>query len=253
MKARDVFNMFPAEALVDRPLPLEAFYKNNRMTQAGRDRFLRLCHSASIIYNITPENSRLKEVRRADADFLEIQVVEIGVKKKQIWWKDLDAFLCVVFQSIPYPVVCVLNYEDHDFRLATCSFHKRKADSAKNVVDEIYKGMWIDSMNIQAIDESLFECIKTPARWVTDLKLLYTSFQIALEKHHAAWSENKKVEKGIKCNAIRTHFTDIESTMIDFSKRDGKCDYYGDLYGEESERNARFAENDLYWQDHRQR
>ena len=63
----------------------------------------------------------------------------------------------IVFQTITYPMILVLNVENKEYELASFSFHKPKRSRYNSVVDEFFSTYWIDLRNIRNCDTLFFD------------------------------------------------------------------------------------------------
>ena len=146
---------------VEKNIPLDFFFKGNRMTEKARAVVENAVEQITVKYEITEKNSGLPKVYSSQADYEEIIVMEAKLYRK-LDKKILYNVSSYIFQTITYPMLLVLNVENKEYQLYTFSFHKPIRSQYNSVIDKRFATFWFSINNMRDCDEAfLTEFVKT--------------------------------------------------------------------------------------------
>lgn len=174
--------VFPAKALVNRPIPKNKFYEHASISRWVKDAFVSQIQQITWAYKLSPETTNLAAVK----GLFEIQVFNIQLKTPEL---DngvlLNSVLLSIDKSIPHPIFYQLFFEDK-MRVAMAYKRMNESDDTKWVIEQYLSSQWLTMAEI--------EQLKTPLPIALNLGGLYEQMLKALMPIPANEGENIKAQ-----------------------------------------------------------
>ena len=151
---------YPKSAAFGRILPKNKIYEHGTPTSAIKELFVRQVDQIVWQFKLAPETINLPRSRCVP----EIQVFSVTLREGEIK-RDVLRFMD---QSIPYPILFELYYED---KIKAIASYKRpsEADNTRWVISDYFETSWLPK-----------ETPRTPLPIILNLELLYTSLLTSL-------------------------------------------------------------------------
>lgn len=108
-----------------------------------------------LIYSLKEENIRIKPYKDTEREYLEVQVINITLKKDA----KLDRIADIVLRAIPYPIILSFEFKNK-VRLFVSHQKESLIDTTKITLEEIISTNWIDPENTDEIDKKLFKSLQ---------------------------------------------------------------------------------------------
>ena len=216
---------YPKSAALGRILPKSKIYEHGSPTSAIKELFVRQVEQIVWQFKLAPETINLPPSRSVP----EIQVFSVTLKEGEI----KGEVLRFMDQSIPYPILFELCYED---KIKATASYKRpsEADKTKWVISDYLETSWVSKetlrsplplvLNLESLYASLLtSLIPFPLRSGEGLQdfvarmELFRSRQKELEKCESLLRKEKQFNRKVKINAeLRDLNREIESLTSPF-------------------------------------
>ena len=200
---------YPMNAAFGRILPKNKIYEHGSPTSAVKELFVRQVDKIVWQFKLAPETINLPPTQSVP----EIQIFSVTLKEGEI---KVDV-LRFIDQSIPYPILFELCYED---KIKAIASYKRpsEADSAKWVISDYFETLWLPNvalrsplplvLNLESLYESLLTSLMPfPIRLGEGLQAfvarmeLFRSRQKELEKYESRLKIEKQFNRKVKINS----------------------------------------------------
>ena len=216
---------YPMNAAFGRILPKNKIYEHGSPTSAVKELFVRQVDQIVWQFKLAPETINLPSSQSVP----EIQVFSVTLKKGEI----KGEVLRFMDQSIPYPILFELCYED---KIKAIASYKRpsEADSTKWVVSDYFETSWIPketprsplplALNLESLYASLLTSLMPFSirsgeglqAFVARMEL-FRSRQKELEKCESRLKIEKQFNRKVKINSeLRDLKREIESLTSPF-------------------------------------
>lgn len=174
---QNLFYIFPAKALVNRPIPKTKFYEHASISRSVKNAFVSQIQQITWAYKLSPETTNLAAVK----GLFEIQIFNIQLKKLELD----NGVLLSIDKSIPHPIFYQLFFENK-MRVAMAYKRMNETDDTKWVIEQYLGSEWLTMAEV--------EQLKTPLPIALNLGGLYEQMLKALMPISANEGENIKAQ-----------------------------------------------------------
>lgn len=179
---------FPADAKICREIPLEFFYKNDRMTAEQKSLFLLYTDRVNTLVSLKAPHNDSSE---GQIYCPEIQILEVHVKTKFIGWQEMNNYVRLILHPIPYPTLLLINYKDACVSFSIGKLRKAKNDSCRNVVEGVITAYWVEKC-----EKNFIETFAKKSCVYDSLEKVYHSFCTSIDdfigyKSQRSWLKNE--------------------------------------------------------------
>lgn len=164
---------FPADTKICRKIPLEFFYKNDRMTSEQKRLFLLYTDKVNTLATLKAPRNNPSE---SQIYCPEIQILEVHVKTKFIGWQEMNNYVRSILHPIPYPTLLLINYKNSCSCFSAGKLRKSKTDPCRNVIEDIITAYWVDNSDCSFVRRFAWKYLKTD-----DLEMTYNAFYALIE------------------------------------------------------------------------
>ena len=216
---------YPKSAALGRVLPKSKIYEHGSPTSSVKELFVRQVDQIVWQFKLAPETINLPSSRSVP----EIQIFSVTLKEGEI----KGEVLRFMDQSIPYPILFELCYED---KVKAIASYKRpsEADNTRWVISDYFETSWVSKetlrsplplvLNLESLYASLLtSLIPFPLRSGEGLQdfvarmELFRSRQKELKKCESRLKKEKQFNRKVKINAeLRELNREIESLTSHF-------------------------------------
>ena len=143
----------PHSALVDQRITKKLYYENVSMNISQKKLFKEELESLQFLYNIAPSTMNIPHFMNEEYHYDNIAVIVATLKSRKY-----ATALAEIIHKVPYPVVLIMNSEDHTL-LSLSPKRINRADNTKRTVESSISTEWIDTQNASEFETLFFESI----------------------------------------------------------------------------------------------
>lgn len=216
------FFKIPNNCKINQKIKVEDFLKRAPLNHVQKLDLKANTLNLRVISNITPEKTGITPVRLSDADYPEIQIIEVDVYAYRFCKYEFSNFTRLFFRTIPYPLILITRYnhgDDHYVRFATSNFHEGKIDTSKNIQESIVTSKWIDVNHLYSDDCILLDDISSVYSSYSDLYNMYAHWTDAFVFHNSGSQGNYIInyqEDTYRKKEMREYHDDLEEKRKQF-------------------------------------
>ncbi|MCI1823136.1 MAG: DUF4391 domain-containing protein [Megasphaera sp.] len=130
----------PLKAAVGKTVFKKQFFKNIAMNCADENLFSRVVDKIIWQYSLKWENCNIQPYTDEEREYPEIEVMEVVLREQY----KIERLAELILRSIPYPVVLIFHYTNV-YQLWLATYTKNKADTNKNVLNQLISVAWLQS------------------------------------------------------------------------------------------------------------
>lgn len=157
----------PHSALVDQRITKKLYYENISMNISQKKLFKEELESLQFLYNIAPSTMNIPHFINEEYHYDNIAVIVATLKSRKY-----AAALAEVIHKVPYPVVLIMNSEDHTL-LSLSPKRINRADNTKRTVESSISTDWIDTQNPSEFETLFLESLSLSSMSYENLYKLY--------------------------------------------------------------------------------
>ena len=161
------------------------FYDMGVMTAKDKSIFKDDIAKITWSHSISPKTINIPKYSDNGREYDEIAVIEVALNDN----KKYNRICEVIQQSIPYPIILILNI-DSNILLSLAQKRTNQSDSSKNTIEEHILTEWIDADNLTKRQSDFLNTLDINSKPFTNLYEFYNSYVNSIIKLNASLHTN---------------------------------------------------------------
>lgn len=184
---------YPTECRVDNKITKKQIYETAELKTKDQQTFKDV-EKINWIYSLKKNNTNIDSYSDKEVEYSEVEIIEIIMRKKNE--KNIDRIADIIHRTIPYPTLLIFHYYEQ-VRLCVAHQREHKSDYSKITLTDLRITKWINLIDLDVLDEKLFENLKLENLNHTNFYKLYESIVNSI----IIYNGSKEVGKEIKIPA----------------------------------------------------
>ncbi|MDO5851204.1 MAG: DUF4391 domain-containing protein [Methanobacteriaceae archaeon] len=208
----------PKECLVNNVIPKKDFFEQNMKT-TERNLFTNNVKQIKWLYSLKEENINIKKYIDEEKEYLEIEIIQLTLKKEQKQEKITE----IIQKFIPYPILLIIRYKNR-YKLSLAHKRNNKNDTEQIIITEtINTNNWIKENFTKKQDEKLIQTLNIKNLNTNNFYEMYEDMINTIIRYNATNEIKKEINKPIKeIKEITNQITQLDKKINELKKEQKK-------------------------------